>query len=70
MIPGNLLSTGIQIEIYCPAGKNGIPGVPELAYQPPSPRSLRRRTGEFLIQMGQRLAKVESSQVQWVKELT
>lgn len=70
-----ILSTSMQIAAYCPPVKSGMPGVPERAYQPPSPtnafkRSLRRRTGEWLIHIGQRLANVEHSKAQWVKELT
>jgi hypothetical protein len=75
MIPGNILSLGLQVEAYCPPGNGAVPGVPERAYQPPvRTYSLRRqisyRMGKLLIAMGERLAYSGQPCGQWVEEMT
>jgi hypothetical protein len=75
MIPGNILSIGMQIEAYCPPGSGAIPGVPERAYQSPIHRRsfqlrLIHQTGRMLIAMGERLACAGQPCGQWVEEMT
>jgi hypothetical protein len=75
MIPGNILSFGFQVEAYCPPSRGEIPGVPEKAYQPPSPLrtwGIRfvHQTGRILIAVGERLASIGQPCGQWVEEMT
>lgn len=75
MLPGNILSVGMQVEAYCPPGDGKVPGIPELAYQPLLRTiSLRHRitwrVGKLLIQLGKRLITAGRPSVRWVEDMT